>query len=97
MSVISTEKILSGNKRAIARLITYVENNHPHAQSFLDSLYPHTGQAHLVGITGSPGTGKSSLVNKLAKAYRDQDKSVAIIAVDPTSPFSGGAIFGRPD
>jgi len=88
------EQVLSGNKRAIARLITFVENNHPDAQYILDDLYPHTGRAHLVGVTGSPGTGKSSLVNKLAKAYRQQAKSVAIIAVDPTSPFSGGAILG---
>jgi len=88
------EQALQGQRRAIARLITHVENEHPQIHGLLDDLYPHTGRAHLVGVTGSPGTGKSSLVNKLAKAYRNQDKSVAIIAVDPTSPFSGGAILG---
>ncbi len=89
-----TEQVLNGHRRSIARLITHVENNHPDAHRILGKLYPHTGRAHLVGVTGSPGTGKSSLVNKLAKAYRAQDKSVAIVAVDPTSPFSGGAILG---
>ena len=88
------EQVLQGQRRAIARLITHVENEHPQVYRLLDELYPHTGRAHLIGITGSPGTGKSSLVNKLAKAYRTHDKSVAIIAVDPTSPFSGGAILG---
>ena len=89
-------QVLSGHKRAIARLITYIENDYSEAQPILTSLYPHTGQAHLVGVTGAPGTGKSSLVNKLVKVYRSrhQDKSVAILAVDPTSPFSGGAILG---
>ena len=88
------EQILSGNRRAIARLITHIENRNPRAQAILDQLYPHTGRAHLLGITGSPGTGKSSLVNKLARLYRNHNKSVGIIAVDPTSPFSGGAILG---
>ena len=60
----------------------------------LAALYPHTGRGHVVGITGAPGTGKSTLVNALAKAYRDQDRTVGIIAVDPTSPFSGGALLG---
>lgn len=89
-----TQQVLSGHKRAMARLITLIENNHPEAHAILDELYEHTGRAHLVGVTGSPGTGKSSLVNKLAKALRQQDRRVAIIAVDPTSPFSGGAILG---
>jgi len=89
-----TEQILAGKKRAIARLITQIENQQPEAQAVLSQLYPHTGQAHLIGITGAPGTGKSSLVGQLAQAYRRQDKRVAILAVDPSSPFSGGALLG---
>jgi LAO/AO transport system kinase len=91
-----TEQILAGNRRAIARLITQIENKQPEAQTILAEIYPHTGRAHLVGVTGAPGTGKSSLVNQLVKAYRRQaqPKAVAILAVDPTSPFSGGAILG---
>lgn len=89
------EQVLNHNRRAIARLLTYVENEHPKVRAVLNDLYPHTGQAHLVGVTGAPGTGKSSLVNKLVKAYRcGNDRKVAVIAVDPSSPFSGGAILG---
>ncbi|HFB52490.1 MAG TPA: methylmalonyl Co-A mutase-associated GTPase MeaB, partial [Anaerolineae bacterium] len=89
-----SEQVLQGKRRAIARLISRIENEHPEARQALEDLFPHTGNAHLVGITGAPGTGKSSLVNELAKALRRQNKTVAIIAVDPTSPFSGGAILG---
>ncbi|MBN1993793.1 MAG: methylmalonyl Co-A mutase-associated GTPase MeaB [Anaerolineae bacterium] len=81
-------------KRAIARLISQIENKQPEAQAVLSQLYPHTGQAQLIGVTGAPGTGKSSLVYELAKTYRQQNKTVAILAVDPTSPFSGGAVLG---
>jgi LAO/AO transport system kinase len=90
------EQILTGNRRAIARLISQIEDDQPEAQAVLAELYPHTGRGHLVGVTGAPGTGKSSLVNQLAKAYRRREPpaSVAIIAVDPTSPFSGGALLG---
>jgi LAO/AO transport system kinase len=95
MSSPLTEQVLDGHRRAVARLITQVENQHPAAQAVLNEIYPHTGQAHLVGVTGAPGTGKSSLVNKLVKAYRSrQNNRVAVLAVDPTSPFSGGAILG---
>ena len=89
-----TEQILAGKKRAIARLITQIENQQPEAQTILSQLYPHTGHAHLIGITGAPGTGKSSLVSQLAQTYRQHEKRVAILAVDPSSPFSGGALLG---
>jgi LAO/AO transport system kinase len=87
---------LKGDRRAIARLISRVENGEPDAREALAALYPHTGRAYIVGVTGAPGTGKSTLVNELAKAYRhlDPPRTVGVIAVDPTSPFSGGAILG---
>ncbi len=86
--------VLAGNRRAVARLLTQVENAREGADQSLAALFPHTGRAWIIGITGAPGTGKSSLVNMLARAYRNQQKTVGIIAVDPTSPFSGGAILG---
>ncbi|MBI1881836.1 MAG: methylmalonyl Co-A mutase-associated GTPase MeaB [Chloroflexi bacterium] len=92
--MLPTEHILRGERRAIARQISSIENNRPEARQVLAELYPHTGRAYLVGLTGAPGTGKSTLANELAKAYRHDNKMVAIISVDPTSPFSGGAILG---
>jgi LAO/AO transport system kinase len=89
-----TEQILRGDRRAIARQISGIENDRPEARQVLAELYPHTGRAHLIGLTGAPGTGKSTLVNELAKVYRRDTKTVAIISVDPTSPFTGGAILG---
>lgn len=90
--------ILEGNRLALARLLTQIENDTPEGRSALGELFPHTGKAHLIGVTGSPGTGKSSLVNQLARFFRRaQDPApyrVAIVAVDPSSPFSGGAIMG---
>ncbi len=88
------EGALSGDRRAIARLITRIENDGDDARADLAQLYPYTGQAHIIGVTGAPGTGKSTLVNELAQAYRAADHRVGVIAVDPTSPFSGGAILG---
>ena len=78
----------------MARLISRVENNGHEAVDALVALYPHTGRAYLVGVTGAPGTGKSTLVNEITKLYRRQGQTVAILSIDPTSPFSGGAILG---
>lgn len=78
----------------MSRLLTEVENDTPAGQTALNDLFPHTGKAHLVGVTGAPGTGKSSLVNQLALYYRKQGGKVAIVAVDPSSPFTGGAVLG---
>jgi len=83
-----------GKPRAIARLISRVENSEAAAETAVSQLYPHTGHAHIIGITGPPGSGKSTLVNELAKAARAMDARVAVVAVDPTSPFTGGAILG---
>jgi LAO/AO transport system kinase len=88
------EQARSGNRRALSRLITLVEQGEDSAESVITRIYPFTGNAHIVGVTGSPGAGKSSLVNELAKQIRKQDKRVGIIAVDPSSPFSGGALLG---
>jgi len=88
------EPLLAGNRRALAKAISHVEDEADGAQQLLAALYPHTGRAHLIGITGAPGTGKSTLVNALARAYRAQGQTVGVVAVDPTSPFSGGALLG---
>jgi LAO/AO transport system kinase len=83
-----------GSRRAIARLISQIEDDPKAAQTIIEHVHRHTGQAHVIGITGAPGSGKSSLVARIAVAYRRRDMTVAIVAVDPTSPFSGGAILG---
>src|SRR3989449_8195192 len=88
------EQILAGDIRAISRAITAIENHHPEAEEILRRVFPHTGKGYLAGITGAPGTGKSTLVDRLASHYRREQQRVGIIAVDPTSPFTGGAILG---
>ena len=88
------ERILKGDKRACARLITMIENNNEEAIDILKELYKNTGNAYVVGITGPPGAGKSTLTDKLTKELRKLNKKVGIVAIDPTSPFSGGAILG---
>lgn len=88
------ERVRAGDVRAISRAITAIENNAPEAEEILRQVFSHTGNSYLVGITGAPGTGKSSLVDRLAAHYRGLQQTVGIIAVDPTSPFTGGAILG---
>lgn len=88
------EKILAGDRRAIARAISAVENRTPEGLELLRELFQHSGRGLILGVTGSPGAGKSTLVGKLAADLRRDNERVGIIAVDPTSPFSGGAILG---
>ncbi|MDZ7318019.1 MAG: methylmalonyl Co-A mutase-associated GTPase MeaB, partial [candidate division KSB1 bacterium] len=88
------QRYLSGDRRALARLISYIENETDNASQLLDKIYYRTGHAYRIGITGPPGAGKSTIVDQLARLYRQRQKTVGIIAVDPTSPFSGGALLG---
>lgn len=91
---LNVKDIYSGDKKAIARAITFVENGSEESYSLLAELYSHTGNAYRLGITGPPGAGKSTLVDNLTRLYREEGKSIGIVAVDPTSPFSGGALLG---
>ena len=88
------DSVRSGDARALARAISTVENRAPGWSDLLKALFPHTGKARILGLTGAPGAGKSTLVDQLAKLYRKQDRTVGIVAVDPTSPYTGGAILG---
>jgi LAO/AO transport system kinase len=87
-------RLRSGDARALARAISTVENRAAGWSELLKAIFPHTGKARVIGLTGAPGAGKSTLVDQLAKYYRKQNRSVGIIAVDPTSPYTGGAILG---
>ncbi len=90
----SVEALRAGNPRAVARAISAVERGGAEAREVIAAIFRYTGSAHVIGVTGAPGTGKSTLVNEIAKVYRRRGQRVGIVAVDPTSPFSGGAILG---
>ncbi|GAG70808.1 unnamed protein product, partial [marine sediment metagenome] len=89
-----TEKLLKGDKLAAAKLISIIEDKPDEAVKAMEIIYQYTGKAHIIGVTGAPGVGKSSLINYLIKKFRDENLSVGIIAVDATSPFTGGAVLG---
>ena len=86
--------VLAGEKRSIAKAITMVENNREEAQRLIAAIYPYTGKAHVIGLTGPGGAGKSTLIEKMVKEYRRRGKTIGVVAVDPTSPFTGGAFLG---
>ncbi|EMA49289.1 methylmalonyl Co-A mutase-associated GTPase MeaB [Halococcus salifodinae] len=88
------ERLLDGDHRALARTITNIENRAPGYRDLVSGLYEHAGTAEVIGITGSPGAGKSTLVDKMAETYRDRGETVGVIAIDPSSPFTGGAVLG---
>jgi LAO/AO transport system kinase len=88
------ERLRSGDPRALARAISIIENRRPESADLLKAVFPHSGRAGVIGLTGAPGAGKSTLVDQLAKHYRKENQTVGIIAVDPTSPYTGGAILG---
>jgi LAO/AO transport system kinase len=88
------DQLRSGDTRALARAISTVENRAPGSSDLLKALFPHSGKARIIGLTGPPGAGKSTLVDHLARLYRKENRTVGIIAVDPTSPYTGGAILG---
>src|SRR5580698_1306341 len=90
----AAEKIIAGDRRALARAATWIENRSPQAEALLRELFPRTGHAMILGVTGAPGAGKSTLCDQLAQVLRAEGKTVGVIAVDPSSPYTGGAILG---
>src|SRR5260370_35606492 len=88
------QRVSAGEVRALAQAISAIENLEPEAEELLRLLFPRTGKGYLTGVTGAPGTGKSTLVDRLSAHYRSKQEQVGVIAVDPTSPYSGGAILG---
>jgi LAO/AO transport system kinase len=88
------QRLLAGDKRALARAITLVENDDPAGWELVREVYPHTGKASIVGLTGAPGAGKSTLIGALTKLRREQDRDVAVLSIDPSSPFTQGALLG---
>lgn len=88
------ERLLHGDRRALARMVTLIENDSPAARRYLTELHRHTGQAHIIGVTGAPGAGKSTLVTHLVRELRRRERKIGVVAVDPSSPFSGGALLG---
>src|SRR5680860_49025 len=89
-----TDKLLAGDKRALARAISLVENDDPEGWALVREIYPRTGKAAVVGFTGPPGVGKSTLIGALTVKYRERDRQVAVLSIDPSSPFSKGALLG---
>ena len=87
-------RLLDGDKRALSRVLTFVENGYPEGREAIKALFSHTGHSHIIGVTGATGTGKSTLVGALTHEYRARDRTVGIVAVDPSSPFSRGAVLG---
>src|ERR671912_609806 len=89
-----TDKLLQGDKRALARAISLVENDDPEGWALVREVYPRTGKAAVVGFTGPPGVGKSTLIGGLTARYRSDDRQVAVLSIDPSSPFTKGALLG---
>ncbi len=89
-----SQRVLDGDRRALTRILTLVENGYSEGRDALRDLFPHSGRAHIIGITGSTGSGKSTLAGVLARAYRKLGRTVGVVAIDPTSPFSHGALLG---
>jgi len=90
----AVEKVIAGDVRTVARLIRDIDDRVPEVREILKALYAHTGHAYVVGVTGAPGVGKSTLVDQMVAHLRKAEKTVGVLAVDPTSPFTGGAILG---